>query len=411
MRQRTFKRIEKEEPAVIDAVPVDPKNRPLPKRIEKVDIDALTSSSAEEVAKKLDNEKKVESEVMEKLDKILEADSTIPSSANNEDDDEDMAVSPFAKYDALTKADEEDDDDDRPKPIVPRTVEHPVPLKGARNARPRKKVAMENGDTDNFMIDDDSASIASLTKGNVWATDADEIYEMLLEGRRTEHWAENQVHYMNIIKPVYDVQFVNREESGKVAKLEAVGYKVYPYPAHKDQHDCIALRKREIRKITDLTMENVLHLSAQEILHLIEENMGTGWKGLPLAIQDIILTGFYVDSSELPAAAMHRAGGIIDRRKADGYEVLEIVRGTWIEAIFIKFKPRQEKRRLDFSIDGAKTFDAAEEDSDEEDDSDEDDGIDRTEEDREDDEELEMEEESPEIEDFEEIPDMSDEDE
>ena len=82
--------------------------------------------------------------------------------------------------------------------------------------------------------------------------------------------------------------------------------------------------------------------------------MGTGWKGLPLAIQDIIESNFFVDCSVLPATTMHRAGGIIDRRKEDGYEVLEIVRGTWIEAVFIKEKPKVERVKYNSGLNNFK---------------------------------------------------------
>ena len=47
---------------------------------------------------------------------------------------------------------------------------------------------------------------------------------------------------------------------------------------------------------------------------------------------------------------MHKAGGIIERRKADGYEVLEIDRGGWIEGLFMKLKPKIEKVHIDYSI-------------------------------------------------------------
>ena len=79
--------------------------------------------------------------------------------------------------------------------------------------------------------------------------------------------------------------------------------------------------------------------------------MGTGWKGLPLAIQDIIESAFFVDCTIMPEMTMRKPGGIIDRRKDDDYEVLEIERGTWIEGIFMKPKPKVEKVHIDYSID------------------------------------------------------------
>ena len=38
-----------------------------------------------------------------------------------------------------------------------------------------------------------------------------------------------------------------------------------------------------------------------------------------------------------------------DKKIEDGFEVLEIEKGGWVEAIFAKLKPEQEKLRMKFS--------------------------------------------------------------
>lgn len=375
--------------------------------------------TAEEIAKKLAEENAVSMAVRDKVEqfgKFADVLETVDSPNNDEEDEEDkepVRVSAFSKYDKMMEDD--DDDDDSPRPIKRQMpVSHAEP--GVAPISPRGRGAKNKKretDEGEFVIDDDSASISSLTKGNVWASNVDEIYQMLIEGRRTEHWAENRVHYMNIIAPVFDVQFIDNTDKQLVASLEDANYKIFPYPkSHDDKKNSIAIRKHQIKKITDLTMENILHLSATEVLHLIDENMGTGWKGLPLAIQDIIETAFYVDCSVLPEAAMHRVGGLIDRRKEDGYEVLEIARGTWIEAVFMKFKPRQEKRRFEVISDTSRKSIDDIDDDDDDDDDEEDDLVDETDEDREEEDEDEsLEDQTPQIEEFEELPDDDDEDE
>ena len=158
---------------------------------------------------------------------------------------------------------------------------------------------------------------------------------------------------MNIIRTVFDIQYLNREDEKKIAQLEAMHYEIFSSRS-EGENNAIAIRKHPIKKITALTLENITHLEPHEVLNLIEKNMGTGWKGLPLAIQDIIESNFFVDCSVLPATTMHRAGGIIDRRKEDGYEVLEIVRGTWIEAVFIKEKPKVERVKYNSGLNNFK---------------------------------------------------------
>lgn len=192
-----------------------------------------------------------------------------------------------------------------------------------------------------------------LNKSNVWTITASELNQMIIDAKKKrEEYVENEKHYMNIIKTVFDILYLNREESAKIAQLEDAHYEVFS-TSDEGTNNAIAIRKHPIKKVTDLTLENIQHLEAFEVLELISRNMGTGWKGLPLAIQDIIESAFFVDCTVMPAVTMHKAGGIIDRRKDDGYEVLEIMRGTWLEGIFMKPKPKVEKVHIDYSIDDA----------------------------------------------------------
>ena len=215
-----------------------------------------------------------------------------------------------------------------------------------------------------------TSKLDELTKSNVWTYSESEINKMLLEGKKKEGFADNETHYMNIIQSVFDIKYFNREDEKTKNELEAQQYELFYAPSEGDV-DAIAIRKRRITKITDLTLENVAHLLPDDLLQLIENNMGTGWQGLPLAIQDVIESAFFVDVSLMPEYAMHRKGGIIDRHKKDGYDVLEIARGNWIEGIFIKPKPKQEK--LKFSYNGNTYKDDEGDDDDDELDDDNDD--------------------------------------
>lgn len=270
-----------------------------------------------------------------------------------------------------------------------------------------------------------------LNKSNVWTITTSELNQMIIDAKKKrEEYVENEKHYMNIIKTVFDIQYLNRENTAKIAQLEDAHYEVFS-TSDEGTNNAIAIRKHPIKKVTDLTLENIQHLEAFEVLDLINRNMGTGWKGLPLAIQDIIESAFFVDCTVMPAVTMHKAGGIIDRRKEDGYEVLEIMRGTWLEGIFMKPKPKVEKVHIDYSIDDAedgrrkrrkKDVDL-EDEFDEEDPEEEEDDIEEEEEDLndeelkkldgEDDEEIddeELDEDNIEIEDIDAIDDIEDED-
>lgn len=193
-------------------------------------------------------------------------------------------------------------------------------------------------------------SLDDLNKSNIWTITPSELSQMIIDAKKKrDEFAENEKHYMNIIRTVFDIQYLKREEANRMNQLENTGFEIFSTP-DENGNNAIAIRKHPIKKVTDLTMENIIHLEPWEVLELISNNMGTGWKGLPLAIQDIIESAFFVDCTIMPAKTMRKEGGIIDRRKEDGYEVLEIERGTWIEGIFMKPKPRVEKVHIDYSI-------------------------------------------------------------
>ena len=248
----------------------------------------------------------------------------------------------------------------------------------------------------------------NLTRSNIWTISEAELNQMLIEGKKKEGYAENEAHYMNIIHSVFDIQYFDRDDEKVKSQLENEQYDLF-YAPNDGEFNAVAIRKRKISKITDLTLENVSHLTPEEILSLIENNMGTGWQGLPLAIQDIIESAFYVDVSLLPEYAMHRKGGVIDRRKADGYEILEIARGNWIEGIFVKPKPKVEKIHFSFNGNSYKDDDDNGMDDDDDDSLDVDEKEDVTPNRDNNDDDDEMEDVEPDIEDIDVIDDSDDE--
>lgn len=194
-------------------------------------------------------------------------------------------------------------------------------------------------------------TLDDLTKNNIWTVNSSELSQMIINAKKKrEDFVENEKHYMNIIKTVFDIQYLKKEDTDMVESLERTGYEIFS-TTEDNGNNAIAIRKHPIKKVTDLTLENIQHLEAWEVLDLIAHNMGTGWKGLPLAIQDIIESAFFVDCTVMPIKTMRKKGGIIDKRKEDGYEVLEIERGTWIEGIFMKLKPKVEKVHINYNID------------------------------------------------------------
>ena len=112
-----------------------------------------------------------------------------------------------------------------------------------------------------------------------------------------------------------------------------------------------AIKKKPIMRVTDLTYENIRHISAAKLIEVLDRNFGGGWDSLSQSIQDIILSGFDISTTTLPKDRLHKKGGMYEKKVEDGFEVLEVEKGGWVEAIFAKLKPEQEKIRMKFSDD------------------------------------------------------------
>ena len=82
---------------------------------------------------------------------------------------------------------------------------------------------------------------------------------------------------------------------------------------------------------------------------MLDRNFGGGWDSLSQSVQDIILSGFDISTTTLPKDRLHKKGGMYEKKVNDGFEVLEVEKGGWVEAIFAKLKPEQEKIKMQFS--------------------------------------------------------------
>ena len=110
-----------------------------------------------------------------------------------------------------------------------------------------------------------------------------------------------------------------------------------------------AIKKRPIMRVTDLTYENIRHISAAKLVEVLDRNFGGGWDSLSQSIKDIIESGFDISTTTLPKDRLHKKGGLYEKKVADGFDVLEVSKGTWVEAIFAKVKPESEKIRMKFN--------------------------------------------------------------
>ena len=194
-----------------------------------------------------------------------------------------------------------------------------------------------------------SLSIKAVTKNSVWDIQENDVFRMWEAATKDAEVKENIQHYLDIFKSAFLIEEIKDEAPTVRKSYEKRGYKVLNIKFEENLKFTWAIKKRPIMRVTDLSYENIRHISAAKLLEVIDRNFGGGWDSLSQSIQDIILSGFDISTTTLPKDRLHKKGGMYDKKVEDGFDVLEVAKGGWVEAIFAKLKPEEEKIRMKFS--------------------------------------------------------------
>lgn len=191
-------------------------------------------------------------------------------------------------------------------------------------------------------------SLKTLTKSNVWDIQENDIFRMIDSIEKDPEAKENLRKYVEIIKTAFLLEELKDDAALLKSKYEKMGYKVAIITFDEKNKLVWAIKKRPIARVSDLSYENITHITAAKLCEVLGRNFGGGWDSLSQSIRDIIESGFDISTTTLPTSRLHKPGGMYDKKVNDGYEVLEVPKGTWTEAIFVKVKPQQEKLRMQF---------------------------------------------------------------
>lgn len=188
--------------------------------------------------------------------------------------------------------------------------------------------------------------LKTLTKSNIWDMQENDVLRMLEEAEKDAEVRDSLTYYLNIIRVAFQVEEITNDIAPVRAKYERLDYKLGEIKSGESKKMCIAIKKRPIKRVTDLTYENIHHISVSKLIEVLESNFGGGWDSLSQSVQDIIESRFDISTTTLPKDRLHKVGGMYDKKVSDGYEVLEVPKGGWVEAIFVKEKPEMEKPRF-----------------------------------------------------------------
>ena len=191
-------------------------------------------------------------------------------------------------------------------------------------------------------------ALKNLTKSNVWDIQENDIFRMWEAAEKDIELRDNIRHCVDIIRSAFMIEELPNESQAIKAKYEKQGYKVGQVRVDDNVKITWAIKKRPIMRVTDLTYENIRHITAAKLIEVLDRNFGGGWDSLSQSIKDIIESGFDISTTTLPKDRLHKKGGLYEKKVEDGFEVLEVAKGSWVEAIFAKAKPEAEKPRMKF---------------------------------------------------------------
>ena len=153
---------------------------------------------------------------------------------------------------------------------------------------------------------------------------------------------KNVDRYLDIFKSAFLIEEVKEDITLVKKNYEQRGYKVAQIMFDEMMMFTWAIKKKSITHVNDLTHENIGYISTTELLEVLNRNFGGGWGSLSRSIQNIILSHFDVSTIILPKDRLHKEGGFYEKKVKDGFEVLEVEKGGWVEAIFAKQKSELE---------------------------------------------------------------------
>lgn len=201
------------------------------------------------------------------------------------------------------------------------------------------------------VTDKKTLTLKTLTKSNVWDLQENDIFRIWEYAEKEPDLKDNARHYIDIIRSAFNLEEIKIDRPEVVNKYKDRGFKIGQVKIDDNTKQKWALAKKPILRVTDLTYENIRHITAAKLLEVIDRNFGGGWESLSQSVQDIIESGFDISTTTLPKDRLKKPGGMYEKKVADGFEVLEIAKGTWVEAIFAKEKPEMEKPRITYQSD------------------------------------------------------------
>ena len=108
-----------------------------------------------------------------------------------------------------------------------------------------------------------------LTKSNVWDVQENDIFRMWEGADKDSEVKDNLHRYVDIIKTAFLVEELKDDTKLMKGKYEKMGYKIATVKIDENLKITWAIKKRPILRVSDLTYENITHISAAKLVEVL----------------------------------------------------------------------------------------------------------------------------------------------
>ena len=162
-------------------------------------------------------------------------------------------------------------------------------------------------------------TLKTLTKSNVWELQENDILRMWESAKKESDFKDNKRHYFDVIKSAFEIEEIKIDRPEVIKKYEARDFKIGSLGADEGDNSKWAIKKRQIMRVTDLTYENIRHISAAKLIEVLDRNFGGGWDYLLQSIKDLIESVFDIYTTSQPTDRRNKPGGLYEKKMADGF--------------------------------------------------------------------------------------------
>ena len=119
-----------------------------------------------------------------------------------------------------------------------------------------------------------SLTLKTINKSNIWDVQENDIFRMWSLAEKDAEIKDNARHYTDIISSAFDIEILKIDKPEIRTKFEERGFKIGQIKLDESTKNTWAIKKRPILRVTDLTYENIRHISAAKLLEVIDRNFG-----------------------------------------------------------------------------------------------------------------------------------------